>query len=226
MTEDEKREVLIRYISEGCTQREIAQRIGVSRRTIFNWLKQLNLTTKYKIGQKRFVQNNHYIQNNIGHIVVNSRTHGQKKIKVSPHHLDKLLKYKWHLLKDKTFYAGTDINNKTVRIHRLIGSWVYGNSKQYDHINHNTLDNRDENLRPVTQQQNSFNSSIQSNNTSGITGVSWHKQKEKYAAYIRIDYNLKHLGCFDDIENAKRVRKEAEIKYFGEHRYKGNEQSS
>lgn len=50
--------------------------------------------------------------------------------------------------------------------------------KNYDHINRNELDNRKENLREASPQQNVFNSSIAKNNTSGITGVHYDKKKK------------------------------------------------
>jgi hypothetical protein len=38
-------------------------------------------------------------------------------------------------------------------------------------------------------------------------------------AYIHIDYRRVHLGYFDNFEDAIKVRKEAEEKYFGEFSY-------
>lgn len=45
-----------------------------------------------------------------------------------------------------------------------------------DHIDHNPSNNKLENLRQVTQKTNTRNKIKQSNNTSGITGVSYHKR--------------------------------------------------
>ena len=86
-----------------------------------------------------------------------------------------------------------------------------------DHINGNGLDNRRENLRIVTPQQNAFNRAIQTNNTSGHKGVSLVKRNNKWLA--RIGFNGKRivLGTFDSYEEAVEARKMAEIKYYGEY---------
>src|SRR3979490_864050 len=42
-----------------------------------------------------------------------------------------------------------------------------------DHKNHNTLDNRRENLRPCTRSQNQYNLRMRKDNTSGFNGVCW-----------------------------------------------------
>lgn len=67
-----------------------------------------------------------------------------------------------------------------------------------DHINHNKSDNRLENLRVVHQSINARNRPMQRNNTSGYTGVVYHKDVKKWQARI----NRKHIGIFDDIESA------------------------
>lgn len=45
-------------------------------------------------------------------------------------------------------------------------------------------------------------------------GVSYKKDKKKWKAYIRIDGKQKHLGYFDNEEQALNARKAAELKYF------------
>ena len=69
-----------------------------------------------------------------------------------------------------------------------------------DHINGNTLDNRKENLRIVTAQQNSQNRlrTVSPGKTSNFKGVSWNKQRQKWFAGIRADGVTHRLGFFDD----------------------------
>jgi hypothetical protein len=85
-----------------------------------------------------------------------------------------------------------------------------------DHINRNPLDNRRSNLRPATQQQQNCNQGKQSNNTSGVRGVGWHKFKQKWRARIKLNGKRLELGYFDNLEDATRVRRAAELKYHEE----------
>jgi len=87
---------------------------------------------------------------------------------------------------------------------------------QIDHINRNALDNRRSNLRICTPTENYRNRSTHSNNTSGTTGVI--KNQGKWVVMIGTGGKNKYLGTFRNIEDAIAVRKEAEIKYFGDFR--------
>lgn len=55
---------------------------------------------------------------------------------------------------------------------------------------------------------------IGKNNKSGIKGVSWSKQANKWSAEICLQGKLHHLGQFKKIEDAAKARKLAEEKYF------------
>ena len=125
--------------------------------------------------------------------------------------IDKVKQYKWCIVKG---YAvrGSDSSG----IHRLIMNCPKG--MVVDHINHNPLDNRKSNLRICTQRQNVINSSKRSNNTSGVTGVSWNKVKGKWMSVIVVDGKTVFLGYFKDIKYATYARKQAEMEYFGEYR--------
>lgn len=100
--------------------------------------------------------------------------------------------------------------NKKISMHALLGF------KYYDHIDRNQLNNRKYNLRKATQKENSRNRTKQKNNTSGFTGVSWHKRQQQWFAYIKFDKKLKYLGYFDNKKDAIIARLEAEKEYFGE----------
>jgi hypothetical protein len=52
------------------------------------------------------------------------------------------------------------------------------------------------------------------NNTSGHKGVSWDKERSKWAAYIQVHGKSKYLGRFDTKELAIAAREDAEEKYF------------
>lgn len=111
-----------------------------------------------------------------------------------------------------------DGNYDYCRMHRMI---LNPDANLFvDHINHVKHDNRKENLRTCTPRENMMNSSLAKNNTSGVTGVHWHKTAKKWITNISVDHKLIHLGYFTVFEEAVRVRMLAEIKYFGEFRNK------
>ena len=91
------------------------------------------------------------------------------------------------------------------------------NNEKYvvDHINHNVVDNTRKNLRICSRKQNSYNTSLSKNNTSGFNGVSKMKNG-KYRAYINQDYRQIHLGFYDTAEDAKKARDKASIEKYGE----------
>lgn len=69
-----------------------------------------------------------------------------------------------------------------------------------DHINHDKTDNRKQNLRICTNQENTWNSRRSIRNTSGFKGVS--KVKGAYVASIIIDGKNYYLGRFNNKKDA------------------------
>lgn len=137
-------------------------------------------------------------------------------------------KYCWYIDGEGyvTTNIATDDGKRTVlRMHVLI--MQPNNSElKVDHIHgrQSRNDNRKYNLRIATNQENTMNAEIKSNNTSGVTGVGWDKRYGKWEARIKKDYKSIHLGYFDVFEDAVRARKEAEKKYFGEFAYDYSQQ--
>ena len=124
--------------------------------------------------------------------------------------VSRVSQYKWCI--SHNYVLCRELN---VRLH----CFLMGNTNEelvVDHINRNTLDNRKENLRLATMQQNAMNRSVQPNNTSGIPGVSWRKDRNKWRAFITINGKQKSLGLYENKEDAIAARKIAEEKYFGE----------
>ncbi len=74
----------------------------------------------------------------------------------------------------------------------------------WDHENRDKFDNRRSNLRPVAHSINQYNTGLDSNNTSGVKGVSWSKSGGRWEAYIKIDGRKKHLGRFDTLARSRR----------------------
>lgn len=131
---------------------------------------------------------------------------------------DKIKDYFWY--ENDQGYALAHIGDKQVRMHRMILS--PNDDFDVDHIFHNKLDNRKSKLRICTRQQNIFNSTIRETNKSGTTGVWFSEDVQKWRSQITVDGKDIILGWFKDINDAIVARKQAEIKYFGEYRYKEN----
>lgn len=129
--------------------------------------------------------------------------------------LEKVKKITW-CSNGNGYFVGT-IKNKKIYLHRYIMDCPDG--MDVDHKNHNKFDNRKSNLRIVNRSQNMMNKSKRSDNTSGVTGVRFNKDINKWTATINENKKYHYLGSFDNIEDAIQARIDAEKKYFGEYRY-------
>ena len=89
-----------------------------------------------------------------------------------------------------------------------------------DHINGNKLDNRIENLRLASEDNNNKNRKIGSNKETLNKGVYRTKSKASpFCARINVDKKDIYLGAFSTAELAAEAYKEAAIKYHGEFYY-------
>ena len=84
-----------------------------------------------------------------------------------------------------------------------------------DHINGDPTDNRKCNLRISTHQNNSRNTKLRSDSTTGYKGVSFAKRERKYRAYITFKKQI-CLGYFDNPISAAYAYDRAAKYYFGE----------
>jgi len=136
------------------------------------------------------------------------RTHGSRGKMKNP---------KWNQLKIKTNengYKQITITPKQYRLHRVNyfawnQDWDIHNScvktNSIDHKDINITNNNIENLRVVTNQENQWNRNCK--------GYCWHKQSQKWQAYIKVNGKLKHLGYFLLEEEAHQVYLEAKKIY-------------
>ena len=111
-------------------------------------------------------------------------------------------------------YIHIRINGKLYLAHRL--AWLFSHGccpKEIDHINHETGDNRIINLRKTDHHGNSKNQSLFKNNTSGVCGVSWDTNSNKWKSQININGKRKHLGLSIDKFEAICSRLSANNKY-------------
>ena len=98
-----------------------------------------------------------------------------------------------------------DGKKRKIRAHRL--AWFIANgvlpSGEIDHINQDKADNRISNLRDVPKELNQRNGTRKGNNTSGVPGVTWHKQCGKWCAQASVDGKHYHIGLFEELMEAE-----------------------
>lgn len=123
---------------------------------------------------------------------------------------------------DKRGYTRIKIDGKNYLSHRLVWLYHYGifPAGQIDHINGKRSDNKLNNIRDCTAHENMRNRGMQSNNTSGVTGVKLTKAHlkdgkiDKYWTAHWYDatgkFVLKHFSIY---ENGYERAKELAIAY-------------
>lgn len=70
-----------------------------------------------------------------------------------------------------------------------------------------------DNCKWATRIEQARNCRIYKNNKTGVCGISWNKQYQKYHVRIMINYKKYHIGYFKFLEDAKAARIVAEQKY-------------
>lgn len=130
---------------------------------------------------------------------------------------DILSKHYWSI--NNSRHVSTKIEGKTVSLTTYIYN-CYGiplrDGIVIDHKDRNSLNNTKENFRRCTLSQNGMNKGLQSNNTSGKTGVHYDSRINRYYAYIKKDGQRLSLGGYNNFDDAVKARLFAEQKYFGE----------
>jgi hypothetical protein len=137
--------------------------------------------------------------------------HGGQFAIVDDKDFNELNKYKWYVSHG---YVTRKDNGKAIFMHRVIMNTPEG--MHTDHINHNKLDNRRENLRIVTNQQNQQNRKKEYISSSKYKGVSWDKNLELWRANIKVDGKNIIIGRYTSEEAAGLAYNIYAIKYFGE----------
>ena len=139
-------------------------------------------------------------------------TQGQST-QVSPEDHDFLSDFKWcarrrstNRREDACYDAARKAGRKTQLMHRVILVRMLGRElvagEQVDHIDHDPLNNRRENLRLATNSENQHNQPKYANNTSGYKGVSFREDRQKWLAQVAVNGKRIHLGYFDTPEAA------------------------
>jgi hypothetical protein len=86
-------------------------------------------------------------------------------------------------------------------LHRVAFYMKHGYCPNHlDHIDCDGHNNHIDNLRPATPHENQCNQGLTKSNKSGVKGLSWSKQQNKWFACIRYNGKNKNLGYFENKE--------------------------
>lgn len=127
--------------------------------------------------------------------------------------IERVLKYKW-CVNPSGYVMGPLYFHKPLA--RYLLDCVFDKTVYVDHINRNTLDNRKQNLRKCTPQENTFNRGVQSNNKCGYKGVHFSKSKNSWEMRIQRGGIERKFGGFDTPEEAAKAYDIAALELFGE----------
>lgn len=124
-------------------------------------------------------------------------------------------------------YLQMNVQGRPYAVHRLIWCYMTGDFPPFDidHLDGDRLNNKWENLRAVDRETNLRNVGIKPNNSSGVNGVSFAKDRNKWHAYIGCGSGERiSLGHFETLEEASVARKLAELQ-LGYHPNHGRRES-
>lgn len=105
--------------------------------------------------------------------------------------------------------------SSTIHLHIfLLGYASFG--KVWDHKDRNIFNNQRDNLKQVDLLESNRNRSVQKGSLSGVRGVYVNLGRGRlYRVAIMVDHILIGLGSYDTLEEAAKVRLNAELKYWG-----------
>lgn len=125
-------------------------------------------------------------------------------------------------------YVRIKLDGKMHQAHRLAWNTIHpcdllGPDDEIDHIDHDRTNNRADNLRKVSTQENMRNKSRDRRNTSGATGVGFMPGYGLWRARIRVKGSLieKHFRRFEDA-CAQRIEWEVFYSFHKNHGVKVN----
>ncbi len=128
----------------------------------------------------------------------------------------KILRFSWHTDNEGYLWSGTKRRGKhrTFSIHQVVYFLRHGYpaKQQIDHINRDKLDNRSENLRAVTSQENMANGGGRprkaGNKHLPKNVYYWPKncRSRPYTVYVWVQSRNRFVGNFATVELAVRAR--------------------
>jgi len=124
---------------------------------------------------------------------------------VDPEDYPKLSKYNWFLARSRGHkcYAVCFENREILHMHRMLMNAPKG--KVVDHKDRNGLNNTKRNLRIATHSQNCCNRIRTESGSSKYRGVLRCKDRRKWRANICVNGKKRHLGYFENEEEAAKA---------------------
>lgn len=120
-------------------------------------------------------------------------------------------------------YLRISIDGKPQSLHRTIYIWHFGKpEKNVDHVDGNRENNKIENLREATQQQNCLNRKHKTTSKSPYKNLYLQaptknaEWKRNWVVSINVAGKRKYIGSFEDLELADLVATEARDKFHGQ----------
>jgi hypothetical protein len=95
----------------------------------------------------------------------------------------------------------------------VTGHWPHG---EIDHCNGDPSNNAWYNLRGASRAENAANRGVQKNSSSGVKGVYWRQDKQKWTAQIAMNRKVRKLGYFSTKDAAKAAYDKAAREIHGE----------
>ena len=132
---------------------------------------------------------------------------------------DYVSQYKWHAIKRKcVWYASRVMYRQGKPKHVFLHAFLMNpqDGLQVDHIDGDGLNCTRANMRLCTPAENTRNRRRPITNTSGYKGVSWHKLRGKWIAWIGVNGKNKYLGLFESKDEAAQAYNEAASLHYGE----------
>lgn len=136
---------------------------------------------------------------------------------------DYLMQWRWQACKGTAkyqpkYYVNTRLKWQGKFIWISLPQLLFGMepTTEYDHANHNTLDNRRSNLRRCTRLQNNQNHPRRKDNTSGYVGVRpVRRGSRKWLAQVNVGGKCVFHETFDSKEEAAHARDVAATRLHG-----------
>lgn len=186
----------------------------------------------FNIAPEKKSFNNYEIRGEITAIFLENKAGEKFETLIDTEDLDRIkeMDLHWHLRYDvktegyyakatETYYDNEKRKQRSIYLHIEIMKSNTSEKEYVDHKNHNTLDNRKDNLRITTFQKNTMNrNSKNKNNSTGYRNVILDKRSGKYKILLCINYKSFRVGkLYEDVHEAGRDAEKYRKQYYKEY---------